>query len=182
MIEFIKNNISIGNPTAIFICFVLVTLSILFPYICFAELTKKKLKKANKNKRNKNLASSKSKSLEDNDLNLKSSPRLSNKNRGNFKQIPHLDTETSDEECVDYNKTASTLVHSSNYVQGLSYDIDENDLGEWKVVTEKKSKKKDSEKKMNFSESNEIDKNAPRHINKQSKRKKPINKVPGMTD
>lgn len=43
LVKLIRENLSVGNPTAIFISFTLVALSIVFPFICFAELTKKKV-------------------------------------------------------------------------------------------------------------------------------------------
>lgn len=43
LIKLISENLSVGNPTAIFISFTLVALSIVFPFICYAEITKKKV-------------------------------------------------------------------------------------------------------------------------------------------
>ncbi|KAK6588037.1 hypothetical protein RS030_71065 [Cryptosporidium xiaoi] len=181
-IEFIRNNLLVGNPTAIFICFVIAALSVLFPYICFAELTKKKLKKPNRNRKGNNLADNKNKSSENNSLGFQTFPRQANKNKSSFKQMPQLDTESSDDEYEDSNKKDVPIVPSSNYVQGLSYDMDEYDSGGWEIVTEKKSKRNGYEKKTSASGNEETKKNIPKPIDKKPRRKKLINKVPGMTD
>ncbi|KAL3127598.1 hypothetical protein CHM_6g2505 [Cryptosporidium hominis] len=153
LIKLIRENLSVGNPTAIFISFTLITLSIVFPFICYAELTKKK-------------QSSKS--------NQKKTPSKP--------FIPPLDTEGSEDEEKQIPEKSEQFVPSTKHIQGLSFEIDKNDSGGWKVVGDKKSKRSYTEASLTSVGSEETEKNSNKPKSKQVRRRKPINKVPGMTD
>ena len=93
--------------------------------------------------------------------------------------IPSIDTEFSDEDKAPIEKEIP-FVPSTKYIQGLTYEIDENDSGGWELVNEKKSKRLYTETSIENETVQENEKR-PKAKNK-LKSRKPINKVPGMTD
>lgn len=60
--------------------------------------------------------------------------------------------------------------------------MDKHDSGGWKVVGDKKSKRSYTEVSLISTGSEETDKDLTKPKSKQVRRRKPINKVPGMTD
>ncbi|OII73144.1 uncharacterized protein cubi_02375 [Cryptosporidium ubiquitum] len=176
-IQLIKENLSVGNPTAIFISFTLITLSIVFPFICYVELTKKKVKKQNKKKVNNNQKSKK----EPQQVTQQNS-KLNRKKITSKPFIPPLDTEESEDEQKKISEKNEQFVPSTKHIQGLSFEMDKNDSGGWKVVGDKKSKRSHTEVSLTSIGSEETDESSIKPKSKQVRRRKPINKVPGMTD
>ncbi|KAH8584307.1 uncharacterized protein ELE39_002401 [Cryptosporidium sp. chipmunk genotype I] len=176
-VKLIREHLSVGNPTAIFISFTLITLSIVFPFICYAELTKKKVKKQNKKR-----ANNKRKCSKETQQILKQNTKSNQKKNSSKPFIPPLDTEGSEDEEKQISEKSEQFVPSTKHIQGLSFDIEKNDSGEWKVVGDKKSKRSYTEASLASVGSEETDKSSNKPKSKQVRRRKPINKVPGMTD
>ncbi|PPS97786.1 Uncharacterized protein GY17_00000257 [Cryptosporidium hominis] len=177
LIKLIRENLSVGNPTAIFISFTLITLSIVFPFICYAELTKKKVKKQNKKKGN-----NKQKCNKEPQQIVQQSSKSNQKKTPSKPFIPPLDTEGSEDEEKQIPEKSEQFVPSTKHIQGLSFEIDKNDSGGWKVVGDKKSKRSYTEASLTSVGSEETEKNSNKPKSKQVRRRKPINKVPGMID
>ncbi|KAJ1613065.1 hypothetical protein OJ253_325 [Cryptosporidium canis] len=174
-IKLISENLSVGNPTAIFILFILVTLSIVFPFICYAELTKK-VKKQSKKKTN-----NKSKVAKETRQNSQQIPKPTQRKTPSKPFIPPLDTEGSEDEKPTLEKK-DQFIPSTKNIQGLTFEMDKNDFGGWKVVGDKKSKRSCIETSLSSLENNEVDKGPVKPKVRENRRRKPINKVPGMTD
>lgn len=96
--------------------------------------------------------------------------------------IPPLDTEGSSEDEKQAPERSEQYVPTTKHIQGLAFDIDKNDSGGWKVVGDKKSKRSHTETSLTSTEGEETSRASAKPKNKETRRKKPINKVPGMTD
>ncbi|KAF7457042.1 putative integral membrane protein [Cryptosporidium felis] len=176
IIKLLTENLSVGNPTAIFICFTSLILFLVFPFVFYAEIAKKKIKKQNKKK-----PSNKQKIKKETSHYLQKN-KSSQKRTSSKPLIPTLDTESSGNEEPPFSEKESQFVPSTKRIQALTYDIDQNDFEGWKVVQDKKSKRSHTETSIESIGNEELDKSVSKPKNRQIKHRRPINRVPGMTD